>query len=353
MNFVIKGISFSKEELTTIPIQQFNVGSINHGHLFVFAGDKPFLMLRAGDYIEGPFLQKYLDRGVNSFWFLNVIDHEVLAKYEGIFNKLKNSNIKALQLEVAEEFYINYVKDFLVDKQVSFLNLIIACYNSFYNLDHGTALKLHHSNTILFNRAIVCSTHAILACLANGFYEFNFIQDLYNLAFVLDIGLTQNNFTYAMERACEAERTKPGSGVGTVSSLAKSPFEIECFTNHPTYSMRYAESMEEKFHYPELLKVLSLHHEKKDGSGFPHGLYYSALSSWECLLGYVDAITDFKTWSFKKGDATDFALGEDDYLKMLKSLEQLPWGQTAINVLSVVQWALKKLSDKDKVEEVA
>ena len=347
MDFNINGISFNKTDLVTVPIKNFSVGTISNGHVFLILGNKPFLLLRAGDYIDGEFLQKYLDRGLESFWFLEIADKDTITKYHSLFSELRNSKSSKLQAISSEKIYISFVKDFILENKVSFLSFIVAAFNTFYRFDHGTALKFHQTSTTLFDRALVTSAHSILVTMSNGFKDYNFIRDIYNLAFIMDIGLLEGEFSYNIQKACEQERNYPGTGTAYLQSVSKQPEELDLFMHHPSFSMHYAESMPDRFEYPELCQVLAIHHEKFDGSGFPNGYFRSSISSWECILNFVDLVTHYKTRNYNKGDGKSILNETSEYLKSLETKEKQPLNDVIDNYFAVIKWASLKLTKKE------
>ena len=86
MKFNVKGITFSKDELSTIALKEIDINTISRSHLFFIpsSGKAAFMLLRAGDFIEPEFIEKYLDRGMESIYQLevaNVDDSMLFRKY--------------------------------------------------------------------------------------------------------------------------------------------------------------------------------------------------------------------------------------------------------------------------------
>ena len=87
MNYNVNGIAFSKDQLTTIKLAEIKPHRISHAHLFYIPanGKNAFMVLRAGDYVEQEFIDKYTAKGIESFHSLVISSREEIMLYRSLF----------------------------------------------------------------------------------------------------------------------------------------------------------------------------------------------------------------------------------------------------------------------------
>src|SRR5690606_41715733 len=64
--------------------------------------------------------------------------------------------------------------------------------------------------------------------------------------------------------------------------------------DHPHLSYQKAKKYKELFTYPEVIKRIEFHHERKDGTGFPKGVPYLFTSKIEQLFIAADSLVSFE-----------------------------------------------------------
>ncbi|MCO4753764.1 MAG: hypothetical protein KC478_04745 [Bacteriovoracaceae bacterium] len=303
MQYSVKGITFSKEDLLTVKLKDIRVDSVSPCHLFAFFKDRPILMLRAGDYVEKEFIDKYRGRGVESFHSLDIANPDNGHKYKLLFNQIDRSVNERQKRQAKDELVKVFAQDYWKKSDKSFLSFVSACFDEFYNLPEEVITELQTSSVTLYSRALLTSSICAMNCIIHSILDLSFIRDLYNASFLMDYGLVSGgDFNYLMSQACEKERNLPGSGLKFLEERTDALKESNAFFNHPIVSAQMAQKFKDSFTNPEVIEHIRFHHEKIDGSGFPGGLSYASLSDSETLLMFGDNMTPFEEHIFKRGD---------------------------------------------------
>lgn len=349
MKFTVKGITFSKEELETIKIDDLKVNSISYAHLYIFVKEKPYLMLRAGDLITTQFIEKYKNKGLASFYAKSIVNKETFQKFKERLLKVKSLPKRKDKLKNVQYLINDFSFAYWQESPESYLSFAMACYDTFYHLPSDCILELQAKSQILYARALIISSLSVMTAVMDKFYDEKFLRDIYNTAFIMDIGLVQNgDFNYLLAKACEYERNHPGTGLSWLKSHPKCTYEADVFYQHPQSSYRMALKFEEQFHYPELLKFISYHHEKTDGSGFPGGFTFSGLAHNEVMIMMCDYMVPFSEYFFQEKDGYQVVKEQFEKIKKLDDVELVPV-QHYINIWEkTMNWSL---SSKDVVDD--
>lgn len=339
MEFNVKGIAFSKENLATISIDDLKIGGISPAHLFIFIKEKPFLMLRAGDLITAEFIEKYKTKGLSSFYNLPILNEESKDHFVQKFKRLKSSRTRIERKKSVQEIYQKFALSYWIESEESFLNFAMATYDVFYSLPDSIIEELQAKSQILYARAILGASIAVMSALMDDIDDFQYIQDLYNTAFIMDIGLIQNgDFNYLMAKACEFERNHPGTGLSWLKSHPNNTYEADIFYKHPEASLKIAKKLEEHFHYPETNDYILYHHEKTDGSGFPQGLSFSGLAYNEVYLMLSDYMVPFGEHVFQARDGFEVIKKSFESLLKLEDRYLLPINHLINKWKSIMKW---------------
>ncbi len=305
MEFNVKGITFTQDDLVTINLSDIEVNTISHAHYFHFlpGKSKAILLLRAGDYLDKEFVERFKKKGLASLYCLEVTSREEVQKYKTLWGQFKVQRTQKQKLLFRDVILKKVAEDFLILEEKSFLSFVIACFEEFNIYSQDFIYNFQDGSLILYNRALLVSALNSLVCLATDYTDYLFIKDFYNLAFGMDSGfILKEAPNFMLISACEAERKYPGSGQEYLEKNKRSEFEIKKFLNHPLTSFELVSEFKEKFIFPELIEHIKIHHEKRDGTGFPYGLYYSSLSDTETLLSFCDYFVPFEEHHFHKGD---------------------------------------------------
>lgn len=344
MTITINGITFKKESLKKVLLSEVQTQTISRAHFFhSMPGDNFLSLLRAGDFVEPSFISHYLEKGMLSLYQLDMIDEKDLSDYKEAWSKFKHARTETEKFEQRDFILKKISSDYWLSDRKSFLTYVIATFEEFYIYPPRILDHLQSESSLLYTRSLLISAVSSIASLVNNFLDYHFVKDLYNTAFIMDYGLVDfGNFNYVMSLACEAERNKPGSGLNELKKYKRSEGEIAIFQNHPIISYERAMEQKEFFTYPEVTKFIKFHHEKTDGSGFPKGYSYSAMSDAEILLIFCDYLVPFKEHVFKQGDGK---LIVKDYFENLKNLEDrylLPIAKMLNSWEECLSWAMKK-----------
>lgn len=340
MTIEVNGITFKAEELTTFSIEKLVVDSISHAHLFLSVNKRYFLVLRAGDFVDQEFLDKYTKRGVTSFYALEIANLECIDKYNNFWFSLSNTSFEHQRLTVKDQLFLSLYQDFWrEDSKEAFLSFVISCNETFGNIESSVINTIQGTSLVLYSRSLLGGAHGIIAALANGYHDSFFLQDIYNLCFLLDYGLVTNNFNYPLLQACEYERKNPNADKKTLEAILISPEDRKFYFDHPNVSADLAAGLTDTFNYPEMVNAIRVHHEKINGSGFPNGLYYSCIASWESLLQYADYITPFEEMIFKYADGNDVFKTPVLSLMNDSKFQALPVNNIVQQLLNHFKWA--------------
>lgn len=326
MEFKIKDVTFTQEQLSTVKLTEITSQTISSYHFVHFLfGKKPLIMLRAADFIEPEFLTKYIEKGMQSLHCLEIAPKENINFYKSLLSKIKNANDQVELRKFSEDLLLNVFRKNIILKEESYLSFVIACFETFYSYPPHVLDKVQKTSMVLYTRSLISSSVSVLCGLLLGYDDFDFIQDLYNASFMMDYGLIEyDNFNYAISMACEAERKNPGKGLEILRAHKRSQGEIELYLNHPLISCEVAKEHAEIYHNPEVIDIIKYHHEKCDGSGFPSKLYYSSLSDFENILNFVDNLLPYDEHIFHIGDGKTILEKHFNNLKDFDSKYLLP-----------------------------
>lgn len=344
----VSEISFDEKDLKTLSLSKLQVDIPAQSYLFLKVQNKFYLMLRAADFIDAQFKNKYSVKGVESFFSLEICEQATIDNYHKHWTSLKNAKLEKEKVEVIESIFMELFQDYWSeDKSTSFLNFLISCYDEFYHLDLSHIQKLQATSHVLYSRALQMGAHAVIAAMACGYTDFEFLKDLYNVSFVLDCGLVSSDLNWNIIQACEHERNNPHIGKVALKNILKDPKDYELFINHPIKSEELAKQYQKNFCYPEIIWAIKVHHEKVNGTGFPKGLNYSTISTWEAVIQYADYVVAFKEKFYKANDGVECFKKTFQALFMSPHIKSLPVFKVLQSIAKRFEWAQNKLSKEE------
>jgi hypothetical protein len=355
MNYNVNGIAFSKEDLETIALSEIKVNSISRSHLFYIPtnGKNAFLLIRAGDFIEQEFVDKYIAKGMQSVYELHVAEPSEIEIYDSILRDLDSAKNEKDRQRIGEVLSRKFGQDYWQETEKSFLTFALTCFDHYYFLDESAVDKMHKTSMTLYSRAIIGSAISVINCLIHRVVDPYFIKDLYNTVFIMDYGLLDaDEFTYTLSIACENERNNPGSGMTYLENSKRSDNEKNIFKMHPKLSAEYIETQKEKFFNPEVVDIINYHHEKADGSGFPNGFSYSAMSDMETFLMFSDYMVPFGEHVFQKGDGLNVIKSAFEALSSNEEMNSVPVKKIMRKWNSVMDWAIIEKVESPVIDEV-
>lgn len=350
MEFEIKGIKFNREDLLELEISKLKAGSISNHHLFhLFGNGKAILLLRAGDFIDSKFISNYIERGILKVQTLEVVTALEIEELSQIFLNLKNAKNQKEQ-QIQREIFLELIKNkYHSSESSSFLSLVAFLFNEFYKFPEHVLVSFQETSSVLFTRALRVSSMGVVNCILNGMLDYKFIHDFYNVCFIMDYGLVEyGKYHYTLAVACEVERKKPGMGLNHLKKLKRSEGEKQLFINHPTIAVEFAKTYSASLYNPELIEMINYHHEKQDGSGFPNGVEYSALSDAEAMLTFCDHMVPFSEPIFDKGDLKLVLIDSFEELRKFYRETHLPVSKLIIRWEGFISW-IKAIKSEDEV----
>lgn len=287
-------------ELQPLPADVFAKWNLAQGDIYFQHGAEGKLMLlkRAGDFLDQSWKVKWSKS--SKLLIRQVVDSEVVTRIQTLFKDWLDAPT-AEQAEVALNKLSLHCRDGLHDGgDISFMSWAHACYHIF-SPSITIQDELSQCHEVLHQRAVYVSSLNVLFCLALGYNEPQFVREIYQIGWVMDIGLVNKNFTYWIALACQEEKQQPGNGIDFLRSRHASKAEEELFLSHPTLGYaRLKQEWEAKMTFPALLNSVLHHHELADGSGFPAGINRSAMSDWESLVILADQLVDYRAAILKQ-----------------------------------------------------
>jgi hypothetical protein len=348
--FCIRGIEFKLDNLETIKFEKLAENKFAPGHIYCLSkiNDNPFFILQAGDWVDHEQLERYEKSGMKFLYMLPVIDEEMKQMHQLSFENLKAAKTETDRWKIRNEI-IYQVKTYYWDQsEMSFLNLVQACFKVFNKLDESVFQEYLATSDLVFKRSIVNATNAVIFSLSMGYLDFDFIQDVYHVAFLQDYGLIEPEFNFLIIQALEEERNEPGKGLEFLKNKNVSEELIKFYLNHPVKSYeKVFSNHREIFNFDELIDAIEVHHEKSDGSGFPKGHNYLGISDWESILVLVEYLTPYENLVFTKSGKNFKIIS---FLK--KSKEDKIFNNLPVNrILGMIEAVLK--STQKRGAEVA
>lgn len=304
----IKGLNIkpNKDELEIIGFKQLIEQKIAPGHLLYFPAnsERAFLMLRAGEFVDQTWIDKYREKGLSTFYSYNIVNNDIVQKGMSLFTKLENAKLEE------EHFYarnqiLAWFHDYywLSGKNSSILDLTLTCYKCFSKLDEKIVNSFKDTSILLYNRAHQIASLSTILALVFGYMDFNFLRDIYHASFLLDYGLMENKFTYNVSKACEQECINPHTGKNFLLNRVKDGPEYQTFFNH--CELGYLKAIRDCKDIANSLDVFGLirrHHEMADGQGFPYKLHSGVLAEWELIPIFLDHAVPYVSQEYERND---------------------------------------------------
>lgn len=288
-----------KNEVLKIPIKDLAKKRICEGHLYLsFKDGRKVYLMKPGLLLEEEFIKKHATLKT-VFDFVPVINPLITQQFSQLFRELKylrfEKDLRAKSLEIAGLFHRSFASD------THFLSFALACYQEFCSLPDETLNLINSSDVYLFRKCLYSASFSIILALANDFYHYPMLKDLFNLTFSLDIGLCSSNYSYYIAQACNHENEHPGQGRAWLESKGASEQEMALFFQHPEKSYQYLKSLHHLLAFNELVELTLYQHELADGSGFPRGIVKGLVSSWEAVVILADSLVDIRDeYDFEK-----------------------------------------------------
>lgn len=275
----------------TITINDLAKKVICDGYLYINGVSKKFTLLKPGIFIDADFIKKYAVKN-QKFEFESVIDRTEIDQFKILFSTLRKMNFEKHVRNQCKEILNSFFKYYSSDQH--FLNWALACYEHFCSVSLDIQNRIHESDIYLYRKSLYSAGFSVLICLCNDFYHYKMISDLYNLTFLVDVGLCGKDFSYNVAEACNQESRIPGSGRFYLHQQNVSEVEQDLFYDHPELSYKMIKDLK-LLYYPELAECVLYQHELADGTGFPRGVTRSEVSRWEAVVMLSNSLIDISS----------------------------------------------------------
>jgi hypothetical protein len=283
--------NINTSQLVELEADVLQTWELAHGDIFLWLSENKLVRVkRAGDYLEESWKKKYTKS--KKLLTMPLAREEILIDLITRFKNSKSQNHSSHDEQKELNFKNIILSSLHSDSKPSMIEFSFVFYELF-KPDEKAVQLLQDSHIVLYRRAHLISSLSVIFAMSCGYDDADFLRDIYQMGWALDIGLSHKDFSYWVALACQAERINPGSGINFLQSKNASVAEIDLFLNHPQLSAdRAPDFFELKF--PGLLSALVRHHEKSDGSGFPYQIPFSLISDWEAILVLADQLIDYR-----------------------------------------------------------
>lgn len=290
MEFELKGLKFDKGLLQKISLDDLKKNTFSYEHIFFVsaATSKPILIKKAGEFLDEVFFKRYKDKG-DFFYALKLVDENNVYEIQNILDLYSKTTFLNEKKTLRQEFIKN-----LHENKYNQAEIQIAFQKIFNFLPEDFFINYARVSDELLVRSSITAMMCTILAFFMKYDDFFLIRDVYNICYLLDYGLVGRELSYHTFIACEKERLHPGSGKNYLEDARASKEELQNFLDHPHLSYQKAKKYKELFTYPEMIKRIEFHHERKDGTGFPKGVPYLFTSKIEQLFIAADSLVSFE-----------------------------------------------------------
>lgn len=271
------------------------------------SGDKKTLLCRAGDPINLKLIDK-MKKNKARLRIEEVIPSVQIEEGVALFQNFKHASLESIRskekLASSREELLKWIKASFWDSEesASLLLLVFCCHNSFSSFNRNCSKELIEYSSSIYKRSSILGALLVAYSVLCGYMDFFYLQDLYNVAFLLDYGLL-DKLDYRSIKALKMEIKDPQSGLSYLKKHSEE--EATRFSGH-TFSN--GEEIKEKygkfFNNSSVLYLIEWHHERSNGKGFPRGLNSDEASDVEMLLIFVSSLVDYDNYSYSNNDGT-------------------------------------------------
>lgn len=271
--------------------------TICDGHLYIAGKEsRRFYVLQPGMIIDEEFIKKHAVLNT-TFDFLPVVEDQNLQRFRSFFKELKYSQFEIDQRNKCLETLRFFHETFSEEKH--FLDFALSTFEEFNLIPIDDLKKMHNLDINLFRKSLYSAAFSVIVAMANDFYHYMLLRDIFNLTLSLDMGLCDSHYSYFVAKGCNQENHFPGSGLQWMKNERASALEIDVFLQHPQKSYEF---IKEKsiLAYPELSEIALYQHELASGEGFPRGIKKGLISSWEAVVILASSLVDIEeTFEFE------------------------------------------------------
>ncbi len=301
--FQIKNLTYSQEDVRKISIHDLKIGKICGGYIVHFFSTRPnpVIFVHAGDPITKETIERLAKKKLQTLNICESFDRAKRDKLVTLLKKLKTLRFEEERAFHSQEIIKEILEGCFYETNGNLLDMILSFHEVFYAFPDDMTESFFKVSTEDYVRNTEVAFFASFLSLVMGYYDFEFIQDIYNLAFLLDVSL-QQNLSFHLHQAIELEREASSKGRDHLFSV--SPNELSRFKKHPKMSYEFAKSLGNIFNSKLLHENILNQHEWGDGTGF-NGKEQRDFFDWEIILSFADLFIGQRVAYFHKGDASN------------------------------------------------
>lgn len=302
--------------------------TICDGHLYISGKEsRRFYVLQPGMIVEEDFIKKHAVLNT-TFDFRPVTEKDNLERFRSFFKELKYSQFEIDQRKKCLETLRFFHQIFSEDTHV--LDFALATFEEFNLIPLDDLKRMHNLDINLFRKSLYSAAFAVVVAMANDFYHYMLLRDLYNLTLALDMGLCDSHYSYFVAKGCNQENKNPGTGLQWMKSEKASELELNVYLAHPEKSYDFIRS-KAFLAYPELAEIALYQHELASGKGFPRGIKKGLISSWEAVVILASSLVDIEESFAFETQVVDFLKGFSN-----QKLSLLPVGKSHAKLSGVL-----------------
>jgi len=305
--FKILGKIVDIDDVKHITLSDLKEYRISPGYIFyIMANGHRILVLRAGEFLGEDFFKKFETKKTQLRMY-KVIDDNFVKDGVNLFNKFFTSDFEEDRQDQRNKL-LEWFKKVYWGSEIdgSLLSFIFACEKTFFKLPAAVVEDMQKVSVMLYNRAHIISSLSAFIALSLGYMDKDFLTDIYTTSFLMDYGLIGPDYSYNVSQAADWERMQNTKGVEFLNKNA-GPEELKLFLEHPQIGFEKAkEAVKDVMTYPEILSLISLHHENALGTGFPKKLNLGDIAEWESIIIFLNTMISYDSYNFFKSDGNNY-----------------------------------------------
>ncbi len=277
--------------------------------VWVKRSGKKVALIKAGDYFFADRIETYkkLNVEIDSY-----VSEERILEFVSLMEAYKSSEFLLADKEKRKEELDNNILNWLArvfwtgSEEGSLVELVIALEKVFFSISDDGVEYLINKSELLFKRNSKYSSLMVCLAFIVGYRDYEFLKDLYNLTYFMDIDLLERNLDSIIVQGLEEERVYGKRGLKLLESKNMKKDKEALLTHIALLTREKIDSFYQSRYFDEIKNVFSFHHEKISGDGFPKGMNGHELSDLEVIVIFINGILPFKDFSYEKRDGREY-----------------------------------------------